>query len=161
MEKLLVFLVLFLFYLGNTEAAEKKYLNIGVDPADSLLCDKKAVKRFYLDEDKYAATTARSHKVSVGWLHKGEEIGVLADGEEIICRCGNSVKFLQSPSESQEEVVIETTYYEPYYTREKTSYFWHYEPSYGGRYYGGGHYYSGGYRHHYPRHYHPRHHRHR
>lgn len=174
MKKWLILTLFFLFCFGYTEAAEKKYLNVGADPVERDFCRKHKLQTFSLPEDVFVATTAKSRKVSVGWLHKDEEIGWVnkEKSEYVICTCGNSVKFLQTPrktqleqlveekksstapakkeevkeEEKEEEVVIETTY-EPYYAREqKPPYFWHYEPSYGGGYYGGGGYrgYQGG-----------------
>lgn len=89
---------------GLVDSAEKKYLNIGGDPVIKDICKKKSLETFLLPEDTFSATVSKSRKVSVGWLREGEEIGWVnrEKNEYVICRCGNSVKFLQAPEEKIE-----------------------------------------------------------
>lgn len=103
---LLFFLVLVLSGLASA-SAEKKYLNIGGDPVTKDVCKKKGLKTFLLPEDAFVATTGKSRKVYVGWMREGEEIGWLnkEQTEYVVCRCGNSVKFLQSPQEIEQPKV--------------------------------------------------------
>ena len=100
-----IFLVFVLVsYVG---AEEKKYLNIGADPVEIDVCKKRDLKTYKIEKDRYVATTAKSRKVSVGWIKEGEEIGILSSGEQIICSCGNSVKFLDEEKVKIVEKIVE------------------------------------------------------
>lgn len=105
--KKLVFIGFFVCLLLASSASaetEKKYLNIGGDPVMKDICKKRSLKTFNLPEDTFVATTGKSRKVYVGWMRAGEEIGWFnqEQTEYVICRCGNSVKFLQTPQEKVE-----------------------------------------------------------
>lgn len=112
MRKLILLAFFLLFALTSAGAEEKKYLTIGADPVETDMCKKKNLQSFKIDRDAYVATTAKSRKVSVGWIPAGTEIGILSADENVLCACGNSVKILryeeaevEKPAEAEKTAV--------------------------------------------------------
>lgn len=112
MRKLIFLAFFLLFALASANAEEKKYLTIGADPVETDICKKKNLQSFKIDRDAYVATTAKSRKVSVGWIPAGTEVGILSADENVLCACGNSVKILrykeaevEKPAETEKTAV--------------------------------------------------------
>ncbi|MFH0937580.1 MAG: hypothetical protein V1808_04815 [Candidatus Daviesbacteria bacterium] len=95
MKKCLFIGILFIFFTRLAGAEERHYINIGGNPVEPEMCQKRNLETYKITEDKYSVITDKDRNLIIGWIKAGEEIGKLPDGKEVVCRCGNKVKFLE------------------------------------------------------------------
>jgi len=87
-------------------AEERQYINIGANPVEKEICKKHNLETYRLTEDRYAVVTDKDGNIIINWLRKGEEIGKFGK-KEVICSCGNSVKFLDEEKVKIVEKIVE------------------------------------------------------
>ncbi|MBU2219184.1 hypothetical protein KKG15_01685 [Patescibacteria group bacterium] len=88
------------------KAEERQYINIGGNPIEKDICKKRNLETYRLTEDKYAVVTDKDNNIIVNWLKKGEEIGKYGK-REVVCSCGNTVKFLSEEKIKIVEKIVE------------------------------------------------------
>lgn len=96
--------IFIIFFVGLVSAEERHYINIGGNPVEKEMCQKRNLQTHKITDDKYSVITDKDRNLIIGWLKAGEEIGRLPDGKEVVCRCGNQVKFLETPIVAEKEI---------------------------------------------------------